>query len=91
MLAEVRAVNEDLRAAAFINRADPKGADNQAAREMLAQGEGIEVLDARLGNFKAFPNAFVEGLGVVEMKPRHADAIAGITGLYQAIFDTMSV
>ena len=88
MLSEVRAVNEALRACAFINRADPKGADNDAAAGLLAEAEGIEVLAARLGNFKAFPNAFVEGLGVAELKPRHADAITGMKTLYQAIFGT---
>lgn len=86
MLSEVRAVNEGLRACAFINRADAQGADNDLAANLLAKGEGIELLPFRVGNYKAFPNAFVEGLGVAELKPKHAEALAGITGLYLSIF-----
>lgn len=86
MVREVRGVNHGLRALAFLNRADRVGGDNFAATELLRQVEGIQLLDARVGDRKAFPNAFTTGLGVAELKRPNPKAVAEITGLYQALY-----
>jgi len=86
MVKEVRGVNQALRALAFLNRADRGGGDNLAAAELLGQADGIELLDARVGDRKAFPNAFTNGLGVAELKRPNPKAVAEIEGLYQALF-----
>jgi chromosome partitioning protein len=91
MVKEVRGVNHGLRAVAFLNRADRGGSDNRAAADLLAQAEGIDLLNLRVGDRKAFPNAFTTGLGVAELKRPNPKAVAEIEGLYQALFETVLV
>ena len=82
MVKEVRGVNQALRALTFLSRADRVGGDNLAAAELLGQADGIELLEARVGDSKAFPNAFTNGLGVAELKRPNPKAVAEIEGLY---------
>ncbi len=91
LVKEVRSVNTGLRALAFLNRADRVGADNAVASALLNEAEGIELLDVRVGDRKAFPNAFSNGLGVGELKRPNPKAVAEMEGLYQALFETVLV
>jgi len=91
MVREVRGVNQGLRALAFLNRADRVGGDNVAATDLLGQADGIELLGARMGDRKAYPNAFTNGPGVTELKRPNPKAVAEIEGLYQALFGAASV
>jgi len=86
---ESRAV-ADLRAFAFINRADSQGADNREAAEAVADYPGIELLDVRVCDRKAFANASGAGLHVEEMPKRDQRACLEIERLRNALFAAMS-
>ncbi|ADP02385.1 gp40 [Burkholderia phage KS14] len=86
---ESRAV-ADLRAFAFVNRADPQSADNREAAEAVAEYPGLELLDVRVSDRKAFANASGAGLHVEEMKRRDQRACAEIDRLRGAFFAAMS-
>jgi len=87
LLNEVRAVNPGLVAYAVINRADPQGKDNIDAMEIIRETEGIECLDAIIGQRKAFANAASEGLSVVELANPDKKAVAEIRHLNDIIFN----
>jgi chromosome partitioning protein len=91
LIEEVRAVNPALRAWAFLNRADPIGRDNEDAARIIAETPGIELIDARVGNRKAFPAAHTQGLAVTEMVPSDPKAIDELDQLYSYCFSTKSV
>jgi chromosome partitioning protein len=88
LLAEVRTVNPDLQAWAFLNRADPGGTDNQDAMQMISNTEGIQLITQCLGDRKAFPNAHTQGLSVTEVKPRDRKAVKELEELYEYCFST---
>lgn len=68
LLDEVRAVNENLKAFVFLNRADARGDENGDAAEMLSESKQVIFIDAPLGYRKAFSTAAASGLGVIELK-----------------------
>jgi chromosome partitioning protein len=74
---EAREINEDLRAVAVLNEADPQGQDNQATLDHLATIQGLEVAPVIVGRRKAFSNAAAAGLSVLEYRadPKAADEI----------------
>lgn len=84
---EVRAVNPDLAAYAFINRADSRGTDNQEAEEILKEVAELEFIDCPLVSRKAFGNAASAGASVVELKPQDEKATEEVEALYRYIFD----
>jgi chromosome partitioning protein len=88
LVAEARIYNPNLKAFAIVNCADPQGADNAAAAEVLAGAEGIAFLDCPIGRRKAFPNSSARGLGIGELKGKDHDpkALAELTALINAIF-----
>lgn len=88
LVAEMRTVNPDLKAVAFINRADPRGQDNLEAAEVIKETEEIKFIDAPLGSRKAFSNAASAGLGVTEIKPFDTKAEEEIKVLYKYVFNT---
>jgi chromosome partitioning protein len=85
MLQEARAYNENLRALAILNRADPLGSDNLTAMDVAREIEGLKILQTRIGNRKAFRNATGQGLAVTEIKPRDKKAVTEITDLFTEI------
>ncbi|MEL6445872.1 MAG: AAA family ATPase [Bacteroidota bacterium] len=91
LVGEIQVARPELQAYMFLNRADHQGRDNEEAQEYLSETESLQFLDAPLGNRKAFSNAAASGLAVVEYKPKDDKAIAEITRLHQAVFDTVSV
>lgn len=91
LVEEVRQVNPNLRAVAFLNKADPAGSDNDAAAEMLKATPGIEFIDAPLGQRKAFANAASQGLGVVELRPADAKASSEMGILFEHLFDIQKI
>lgn len=86
LLNEIRSVNPKLKAFAVINRADPQGADNQDAADIIKETEGITYLSKPIGQRKAFANAAAEGLGVLELKSQDKKASAEITELSDSLF-----
>ena len=85
LIQEIQTVNPKLRSFAFINRADPRGSDNQDAAEALSDSESLEFLDAPLGNRKAYANAAAQGLGVLELQPEDTKASAEFRRLLEQI------
>lgn len=86
LVKEAREINESLRAIAVLNGADPQGADNEAATQVIADVEGIEVLPLQIVRRKAFPNAAAEGRAVIEHIPRDPKAIEELTAVIKAVF-----
>ncbi|MGA9668378.1 MAG: AAA family ATPase [Terracidiphilus sp.] len=66
LVREAREINENLRAVAVLNGADPAGKDNADALAALADLDGIEVSPHFIGRRKAYPNAAAAGLSVLE-------------------------
>lgn len=88
LVGEMRTANPQLRAYAFINRADPAGRDNDEAASIIQDTAELEFIDCPLGSRKAFSNAAAKGLGVVESKPIDSKAVGEIEALYKYLFDT---
>ena len=84
LVKEAREINEQLRAIAVINAADPQGKDNEAAADALREVDGIELASGFIVRRKAFPNAAAAGLSVLE----HDDpkAIEELNRLTESVF-----
>lgn len=91
LVSEMQAANPDLQAYTFINRADPRGQDNDDAAEVLRETESLSFIETPLGARKAFSNAAAAGLAVTEIKPQDSKATEEIMMLYRYIFDTKDV
>lgn len=87
LVEEMRAANPGLRAHTFINRADSRGTDNQDASQVLQDSPTLLLLDATIGQRKAFGNAAAEGLAVTELRQSDPKAVEEITTLFQMVFE----
>lgn len=87
VVGEVRALNTKLIAYAFLNRADPRGQDNEEAATVIRDTEALTFLDTPLGTRKAFANVGAIGLCVCELLPNDPKAIAEITTLFEHLFN----
>ena len=88
---EIKAVHGALQAFIFLNRADSRGSDNEDAAEVLRSMESLTLLEATIGQRKAFGNAAAEGLAVTELRQPDAKAISEVQALYNLVFDTKLV
>jgi len=91
LVSEMQTANHVLKAYTFINRADPRGQDNDDAADVLKETEALTYIETTLGARKAFGNAAAEGLAVTELKPQDAKATEEIMILYRYIFDTKDI
>jgi len=91
LVEEMRTANPDLRAYAFINRADPRGHDNDEAAELIRETESLDFISTPLGSRKAFANAAARGLAVTELRPTDEKAVSEMTTLFQLVFSTKTV
>ena len=87
LVGEMRAANPALVAYTFLNRADPRGQDNDDAAEALKETTELRFLDTPLGARKAFSNAAAHGLAVTELKPQDPKATEEFMMLYRHLFD----
>lgn len=78
--------NPKLQCFAMINQADSKGADNDAAQDILNECDIIRLVPASLGQRKAFSNAASDGLGVTEIKSIDRKAENEMYALYEYIY-----
>ena len=85
LVQEIQTVNPNLKAYAFLNRADARGSDNDDAAEALKDNGTLHFVDAPLGNRKAYSNAAAQGLGVLELRPEDAKASSEFRHLYDLI------
>ena len=88
LVGEMRTANPELRAYAFINRADPAGRDNEEAAEIIRDTAELEFIHCPLGSRKVFSNAAAKGLAVVEYKPQDSKAVSEIKTLYRHLFES---
>ena len=86
LVREIRVINQGLRAYTFINKADPRGHDNEDAADYASEIDHIEFIPVAIGNRKAFRRAAAAGLSVTELKPYDPKAIEEITSLYEFAF-----
>jgi chromosome partitioning protein len=86
LVSEMKTANPELKAFMFINRADPRGQDNEETAEVLKETEDLSFIDTPLGSRKAFSNASANGLGVTEIKPQDPKANEEIMKLYRYVF-----
>ena len=85
LVEEGRAVNPDLRAFAFLNRADARGGDNAAAAEIIRDQPALEFLPVSLGNRKSYARAATRGLAVVELRPADSKAVEEMESLFGVV------
>ena len=76
LLGEIAAINDELAAYAFINRADPQGSDNIEAFDFLQESAQLKLLPHMLGNRKPFRNAISQGIAVTELPSTRDNAKA---------------
>lgn len=82
---EASCLNEKLKSYAFINCGGSRGQDNDDAKEILSQTDGLKLLSVTVGLRKSFSNATAEGLGVIELGG-DKKAVAEIQALHDAVF-----
>ena len=85
LIEEIQTINPKLKAYSFLNRADPRGSDNDDAAEALKETPALTFLDAPLGNRKAYANAATQGMGVLELQPEDKKASTE----FRLLFDTV--
>ena len=85
LIEEMLPANPSLTAVAILNRLDPRGADNDDAKEFLKDSPTLSVLDATLGHRKIYANAASKGMGVIEYKPADEKATLEIEKMFNLI------
>ena len=85
LVEEMRMANPRLVAWAFVNRADPRGTDNEETAEAIAETKGLRLLPVQIGHRKVFGNAIGQGMTVTEMRPKDVKAVHEIEALCQAL------
>jgi len=86
ILEEMRLVNPGITACVFINRADPHGSETAEAAEMLREVPAFTLLQAQVGDRKAFAHAASAGLCVTELARKDMKAVEEIRSLYEAVY-----
>lgn len=91
LIMEIRSAKAtELKVYAFINRADPRGSDNDDAAELLTASDVMHFLDYSLGNRKAFSHAAAKGLGVLELSPPDEKANQEVKALFDYVVSISS-
>jgi len=83
---EMKPANPNLQVFSIINQADSTGWDNEGSIDILQECEDIKCIDLTVGYRKAFPNAYSDGLSVLEMKIQDKKAVQEITNIYDFIY-----
>lgn len=86
LIKDARELNENLRACAVVNMADPQGQDNDDTAQALAKLPEIELLPITIGRRKALPNAATSGRSVLEQTPKDPKAVQEIEQLVSALW-----
>jgi chromosome partitioning protein len=91
IVGEMRVANHKLQAYTFINRADPRGNDNDEVADILRENKELIFIGLSLGNRKAFANAAADGLAVTELRPQDPKATEEMVALGRYIFDIKNI
>jgi chromosome partitioning protein len=86
LVGEAREINPGLRALSVLNAADSQGRDNDDAAGALRAIAGIDFLPCVVVRRKAFPNAFSEGLSVIEQSPKDQKAIDELLSVVNSLY-----
>lgn len=84
---EIIQINPNLKSYTFLNKADPRGYDNEEAQKIMKENKNFDTLPVIIGNRKAFANAAAEGKAVNELKVLDKKAVREINYLYRYIFE----
>ena len=90
LIDEILPSNPKLKAYAFLNRADPRGSDNDDSAEALREQTNLTFLDMALGNRKAYANAAAQGMGVLELHPEDKKASIEFRSFFEAVLSLKS-
>lgn len=85
LIDDVKTININLRAFAFLNRADTRSADNRDTAAALEETEGLTYINYPLLNRKCFSNAAGKGLSVFEYEPKDDKAINELNILFNEV------
>jgi chromosome partitioning protein len=86
LIAEIHNINPDLKCGGFVNRAFANSTDNDDTMTAISETDGIDLIPLKIGDRKAFSNAFGAGLTVPEIKPKADKAIDELQALYKYCF-----
>lgn len=89
LIAEAQPYRATLRAVAVLNNADGGGQDNADAIAALADFPQLTYLPTPICRRKHVANAAGMGLSVLELRPKDPKAIAEMTALVQAVFESI--
>lgn len=70
LIKEMKSVNTDLLSVAFINKADPRGKDNEEAATIISEIENLNLLNSQICSRKSYCNSITHGLGISEHLPK---------------------
>lgn len=87
LIDDIKTVNSNLKAIAFLNRADTRSADNRDTAAALEEADGIIFLNHPLLNRKCFSNAAGKGLSVFEYEPKDDKAINELNLLFNEVIN----
>ena len=89
---EMQPANAKLKGYTFLNKAEPRGPDNEEAAEMLREAQTLQFLDNIVLVYrKAYRTAAGRGLAVTEVKPRDNKAIKEFLTLYRHLFNVCKI
>lgn len=86
LVKEIRSIKSSpLLAYSFLNRADARGADNEASAGLLSSCDELTYLPFSLGNRKVFSHASSQGLSILEVAPFDEKAVQELKQLVEFI------
>ncbi len=88
LVEEALSFNPKLNAQCIINRADPKGEDNQQTASIAQETPHISLIPGVIGNRKSFRTGAAQGLAVTELKPSDRKACDEIKAFYNYLYDS---
>jgi len=86
IISEMKTVNPNLKAFAFINQGDPTGSDNEEACKILEECEELKCLNLTIGHRKIFGNSSSDGLGIFEVKNSDKKALEEMQKLHDEVY-----
>jgi chromosome partitioning protein len=86
LITEIHTINPNLKCGGFVNRAFANSKDNEDTMTAISDSDGIDSIPVKIGDRKAFSNAFGVGLTVPEIKPKDEKAVNELQRLYMWCF-----
>ena len=87
VIVDMKPTNQKIKIFSILNQADFSGSDNESSLSILQDCEEFDCIEFTIGMRKSFPNAFTDGLGVIEMKIPDKKAVHEIKSLYDFVYN----